>query len=284
MVIRAEQYLRGAVDMHIHCNPDTKERLMDGYQVARQARDAGMKAIVLKDHHTVSSDRARMITAVVDGIEVYGGITLNSSVGGLNPSAVESAIKLGAKVVWLPTVNAASNMKSKSKPYSNGISVFKGGLDSPGEVRPEVAEICKLVADAGIILATGHISSVEVMAVLDVARKTGLDRVLVNHPQNRCVGMGPSAQKEAAEKGAYLEQCFNFCTPHLPLLKADDLAAGIREVGPSRCVMATDMGQVDNFTPAEGLRVFIQMMLDRGITADEIRTMVSAIPARLLDC
>lgn len=276
------QLLVGAIDFHIHVNPDTKERLLDGFQAAEQAKAAGMKAIVLKSHHTMSAVQSAMVSRIVQGIDVFGGVTLNTSVGGFNPKAVEVAISHGARVVWMPTVSSASHLRSKRKPYSGGLSVFSGGLDNPGEIRPEVREILDLVARANIVLATSHLSCAEVMALLDEARRIGLKKVVVTHPQNTCVGMTVDMQKEAAEKGAYLEQCFNFCTPHLPLVRPDEFAAAIKTIGPSRCIMATDMGQVDNFPPVEGLRVFIRMMLDRGIEPAWIRVMTSENPARLL--
>lgn len=276
------ELLAGAIDFHVHVNPDTKERLLDGFEAAQQARAAGMKAVVLKSHHTPSVVQATMVSKIVEGVDVFGGVTLNASVGGLNPHAVEAAIKHGAKVIWMPTVSAASHLRSKGKPYTGGLSIFSGGVDDPRGVKPEVREILDLVARAGIVLATSHLSCAEVMALLDEAKRVGLKKVVVNHPQNQCVGMTIDMQKEAAEKGAYLEQCFNFCTPHLPLLKPDDFAAAIRAVGPSRCIMATDMGQVDNFPPVEGLRVFIRMMLDRGIEDTWVKMMTCENPIRLL--
>jgi len=279
---RAEGLLEGAIDIHIHVGPDIKERLLNGFEAANQAREVGMKAIVLKGHHINTTDRAEMISAAIEGIKVYGGITLNKSMGGFNPFAVEVAIKLGAKMIWFPTQSAASHLKSKGKPYQDGLTVFQGGLDSSGLIHPEIKEICKIIAESNVVLATGHISFQEIMALIEVAQDVGVKKIIINHPQNRCVGMGIKEQLAVSVKGVYLEQCFNFCTPHLPLLKPEDLYKAIKEVGPQKCVMATDMGQVDNFQPVEGLRVFIQMMLDRGITKNEIKTMVADNPSLLL--
>jgi hypothetical protein len=274
--------LRGSIDLHIHANPDLRERLLDGFEAAQQAKAVGMKAIVLKNHHIMTTNQAEMASKAVEGIDVFGGITLNESVGGFNPKAVEVAIKHGAKIIWMPTASAASDLRSKGKPYAGGLSVFADGLDHPGKILPEVRDILDLTAKAGVVLGTSHLSSIEIIALLEEAKHVGLKKVLVNHPQNRCVAMTTEQQKEAAEKGAFLEHCFNFCTPHLPLLKPDDLAADIRAIGPSRCIMATDMGQIDNFPPVEGLRVFIQMMLERGIQEEWIITMAHENPAMLL--
>jgi hypothetical protein len=282
-LLRAQDLLKGAIDMHVHVNPDTKERIFDSYEAAQQAKDCGMSAVVIKAHDTITADIASTANKVIEGVTLYGGITLNQSIGGFNPETVEKALGRGAKIVWFPTSSSASHWKSRNKPYADKLSIFKDGIDNPGEILTEVIEICKLIANADAILATGHMCYTEVMALLDVANKVGVKKFLVNHPQNRSVGMGPKEQKEAAERGAYMEQCFNFVTPHLPLIKPDDFVEAIRAVGPEKCVMATDMGQIDNFYPAEGLRVFIRMMQERGISDEDIRMMISKNPRKLLN-
>jgi hypothetical protein len=279
----ARELLMGAIDMHVHINPDTKLRLLDGYEAAEMAKAYGMPAVVVKCHDSISADIASVINKNLEGVRLIGGITLNESMGGFNPVAVKSALGRGAKVIWFPTATAAADRKVKGKPYENKLSVFRDGLDHPGELLPQIREICELIREADAVLATGHICFAEVMALLDVASEVGLRKVVVNHPQNKCVGMGLEEQKQAAAKGAYMEQCFNFVTPHLPLLKPADFVAAIRAVGPEQCIMATDMGQVDNFYPHEALRVFVQMMLDRGLSQENIRTMIYNNPRKLLN-
>lgn len=274
--------LEGAIDTHIHVSPDLKERLFDGFEAAEQAKKFGMKAIVIKNHYVMSAYQARIISEVKKDIDVFGGITLNTFIGGFNPDAVDISIKFGSKVVWMPTVSAAAHLKSKGKNYRKGLSVFKGGIDNSGEIRTEVKEILDLIAKANIVLATSHLSYNEIIALIKEARKVGVKKILITHPQNKYANMNIPMQKKVVEMGAYLEHCFNLCTPHLPLIKADDIAEAIHAVGPSQCIMATDMGQVDNFPPAEGLRVFIRMMLDRDIKPEWIKMMVKDNPTKLL--
>lgn len=279
---QAYKLLEDAIDTHIHVNPDLKERLLGGFEAAEEAKEAGMKAIVIKSHYTMSIVQANIVSDAITGIDVFGGITLNQSVGGFNPAGVEVAIKYGAKIVWMPTVSAKCNLMNKGKDFSKGLSVFNEKKGEQSKLRPEVIEILDLIAKGNIILATSHISFEETLALIKECNRIGVKKILINHPQNVYASMDIQRQKEIVEMGAYLEHCFNLCTPHLPIIHADDFAKSILTLGPDHCVMATDMGQLDNFKPTEGLRVFIQMMLDRGVKSDWIKKMVQDNPVKLL--
>src|SRR5476651_829997 len=101
--------LAGVIDFHAHTGPDVEPRLVNDLQLVRLAKQAGMRAIVLKNHFMPTADRAELAMQEVGGIEVFGGVVLNRSVGGLNPEAITRMLQLEGnrgKVVWLPTVDA----------------------------------------------------------------------------------------------------------------------------------------------------------------------------------
>ncbi len=103
-------------------------------------------------------DRALMVSETVPGARIFGGITLNWAVSGINPEAVEPAIRFGVRIVWMPTLSASSDMKSLGRSYEKGVSVFADGIDRQGEMLPEVEQVLNLIAEKDMILATGHLS------------------------------------------------------------------------------------------------------------------------------
>ena len=158
--------LDGATDLHAHFGPDPhRARSVTGLEAAQQAAAVGHTAIVLKSHDTPSAGLAAAIDPIVPGIRVFGGIACDREIGGMNPAAVEVALALGAKIVWLPTLSSAQD-------FDNGVAAQLGipgpGIrvtDATGDLTAETSEIIALVAQHDAILATGHVSASEHLAV-----------------------------------------------------------------------------------------------------------------------
>ena len=287
------ELMHGAIDLHIHSAPSLFPRLVDHVDVAEGARKFGMRAVVLKEHHGYTSDRMYFVRKLVNGIEVYGGVVLNNAVGGINPFAVDAAVKLGAKIVWFPTLSAKNHLdqmgapefgksmqqKSKNKLKEKGITVF----DEKGGLIPEVYEVIDLIAEADIMLATGHLSIPEAKAVIKAAKERGVKRLYVNHPEYIINGT-IEEQKELADMGAFIEHLAIFMYPMWPTRAGlEGIVEIIREVGPERTVLATDLGQVHNPPPAEGLRMFLRVLLEKGVPFNHLEKMVKDNPAFLLN-
>ncbi len=293
MAERSSDLLRGSIDLHIHAAPDIVPRLLDDFGLAAAAREAGMAAIVLKSHHMLTADRAQIAQKAFPGVKVFGGLALNlPACGGLNPEAVKVAIRMGARTIWLPTLSAANHIERIKTRVTGNLGVMSSGfkaqpvpvLDAEGAVRPELAEILSLVAQADIILATGHLSVAEIRIVVDAAVAAGVRKILVNHPDLWLIGMSVEEQRSLAAKGAMMEFCVRSLTaPDHGAASAGELAAAITAVGAAHVVMATDLGQTVCPPPADGLRWYIAQMLECGISADEITLMTKTNPARLLD-
>lgn len=276
--------MQGAIDMHIHSAPSLFPRLVDHVEAAEGARKYGMQAVVLKEHHGYTSDRMYFVRKLVNGIEVYGGVVLNNAVGGINPFAVDSAIKLGAKLVWFPTLSAKNHLDQMGAPdfgksmkqaakhrlKEKPITVFDGS----GRLIPEVYEVIDLIAEADIVLATGHLSIPEARAVLQAAKERGVKRLYVNHPEYIING-SIEEQKELADMGAFIEHLAIFMYPMWPTKAGlDGIVEMIRAVGPERTVLATDLGQIHNPPPAEGLRMFLRVLLEKGISFKHLEKMI----------
>ncbi len=277
----------GAIDLHTHCAPSLFHRALDDFELAREARAAGMRAVVIKAHECPSVARANLTHKYAGGAAAYGGIVLNHQVGGFNVWAVEAALSMGAKFVWFPTISAQNYLDflkrhgegpftPQAGPAREGLSIFA----SPGKLFPQVIDILRLAARAGAVVATGHLGAEEIKALVDRALEVGVKKLLVNHPDAAFIGLPLEDQLTLAGKGAFLEKCYlNVITGDV---SAKQMADGINAAGAQHCVLVTDLGQPGNPRPAAGMIDFVNLLLQAGIRPDQIRRMLVENPARLL--
>lgn len=267
--------LTGSIDMHIHSAPDVWPRKMDDLELAGQAAARGMRAILIKSHWTLTSDRAHLVQQQVAGLRVFGGLVLNNSVGGLNPFAAEAALQMGAAQIWMPTLSSAAEHEERLGP---GLTVFEGD-----RLRTEVLDILSLIAEHDAILGTGHLSSPEILALVPAARELGVRKIVITHPEHPPVQMPLPQQKDLRDRfGVFFERCL-ISTPfgggHLPF---EALAEVIRQVGPETTIIATDFGQAHNPSPADGLACYIANLRVHGFADAAIARMSQENPAQIL--
>ena len=263
--------LKGAIDTHVHSGPDVRARKTTSFELARAARDAGLRAIVLKNHHCSTVPLAAALSEALPGIAVRGGLVLNRAAGGWNPEAVEAALKMGAAEIWMPTLSAENERAFRGMP-GTGLRA----LDLEGNLLPEVIDIIRLVARSGAMLGTGHLSLEETCAVVACARQEGVRAILVTHPEIQFISMPVELQRQLAGPGLYFERCF--CRPGFHRDWAG-MACDIRAAGVDSTVLATDLGQPDNPHPVEGLEQFADKMRSEGFSAFELEKMTAANPA-----
>lgn len=257
-MVNKRYVLKNFMDTHLHTAPDIKPRILNDIEAANDAKKEKMHAIVIKSHVESTASRAK-IAENITGFKVIGGICLNSSVGGLNPEAVEVTAELGGKIVWFPTLSAPK-------------------IDINFE---NTEEILNLIAENDLVLATGHLKPDQIFSLLDYADSAGIKRILINHPLTGVVGANIDVQKEMS-KIAYLEHCFVACMKKHENLDPQIMADAIKEVGPKKCIMATDFGQAHNPLPVEGMKIFVNSMLDKGIKKLDINKMCVENPSKLL--
>lgn len=286
---RVRELMQGAVDVHIHTGPDVFPRRLDDIEAALQAKEAGMKAIMIKSHMNCTAGRAG-IASKVTGFPVFGGIALNLPVGGLNPQAVDTALRMGAKQVWMPTLHSEEYLSDESRvPMFS--QVLKSGikgislLDEKGELKKEVLEILDQIAEKDVILGTGHISVKEAMILVPQAKKRGVRKIMITHPLSTMLNYTIADLKEIKGKGATMfEHNMHDTTPLMKdAIKPDYIAEAIKAVGADSAILCTDGGQARNLPPVESLQLFISQMLELGITEKEIITMVRENPSRMLE-
>ena len=272
--------LRGAIDIHVHAFPDSRPRSLDGIEAARFAKERGMRAIVLKNHWEPTASLAYIVRKAVPGIEVFGGVDLNLSVGGINPAAVEYMTQVSGgygRIVWMPTFDAenAVRFEDARRPF---VSVSGNG----GVPLPAVKEVIALIAKHDLVLATGHSSAEEVLMLLREGQRQGVRRMVVTHAMNPQILMDVLKMQEAARLGALIEFVgSSLDTPDAPA-RMDRFADAIRKIGPQFCILSSDLGQKDNPLPAEGYAAFLAAMRARGFTAAEVDRMSKRNPALLL--
>jgi hypothetical protein len=284
-------HLKGAIDIHVHSSPSIFPRSVDDFELAKQAKQAGMRAIVLKAHEESTVSRAKLVSKVVEGIEVYGSLVLNEYVGGLNPYAVDMAIQQGAKLIWMPTGSAKNHIehyggKSDYKEMKSEIRLLpqKGItiLSEDGQLLPVVYDIIDLVKGSGAALASGHLSPLETRILVETAVSRGVEKVLVAHPDLKINKMDLSLQIELVKMGAYVEKSMLTLMPLWKSIESDELVRGIRQIGVEKCILQTDFGQVNHPVPTEGYNTFIQILLEQGLTEREVEQMACSNPAELI--
>jgi len=273
------QSLQGVVDIHVHSDPDSVPRSIDAIDLAKLAKIRGMRALVLKSHYEPTASMAYLVRKEVPGIEVFGGIDLNLTVGGVNPAAVErmTLMKGGwGRVVWMPTFDAENQVRySKEKrPFA---SVSKNG-----QLLPEVKAVLSLIAKHKLTLATGHSSAEEGLMLLRAAKDLGITRMVVTHPMIAPVRMTVEQMKQAAALGAYLEFVYNGVAGKGKELDMSDYVKAIRAIGPEHCILSSDLGQAGNPLHPDGLEAYFRGMRELGFSAADIDRMSKTNPARLL--
>ena len=315
------ELLQGAIDIHVHAGPHLKSspRRVDPFEAAEEARAAGMRAIVYMDVFFESCGTAWMVQRQVPGIEVYGGINLNSNYGGINPRAVKTALYYGAgaKFVQFGT-HTTHFMASREAQIKEGKPVllkdlypkfmdeeFSRAIRIPLDtMTPEIDEILTLIAQhPGIYLNTGHVSGEEAKRLVDLAGTYGIKNVVI--AEHALAELSIEEQKLVAEKGAYLEHSVaQFIgagaiprthyyvesdymydvvldvAKHRPNLRG--LGDQIREIGPEHFIISSDYGIRALPTPVEGMRMAVACFLDMDFSSEDIRTMMCTNPARLL--
>ena len=277
--------LNGVVDMHVHSGPDLRPRSYDDFELCDAAVRVGARAIVIKTHLGSTAERAYLTNRynrIVHGendFTMIGSITLNRCAGGLNALAVDNALRLGAKVVWLPTQSARRHLEMLGQPAENAVEVVRGGKPVP-----ELMDVLRVIRDHNAVLATAHVSPAEAFVIVETARNLGVKNIVITHPEWGVVGMTVEEQvRMVRDYDVILERCF------LQVLKDGTYVSNlpdnlelIRTVGCQNVMCDTDSGQVENPHWEVGMETVLRYLLDHGVPENEVRHMTHTIPCRLL--
>ena len=293
----AWEALQDAYDLQVHVAPDVIARRIDDLDLAKEFLARGLRGFVLKSHYFPTAERAQVVTKAVPGIRAFGAITLNHSIGGLNPVAIELAGRSGCKIVWMPTVDAANETAgrpggtNKKLPFWAQIQLDLAAtginpppmtvIDADGNLTPVATSCLELIKKYDMILATGHLGRREIVALVRSAKQMGLRKVVVTHAEFPSQSLTAQEQLELAEMGAFIEHCFT--TMHTGKARWEEVLNSIRVAGHERCFLSTDLGQTINPPVAEGFAMFAQMLLNDGFSVEQIRRMTVVNPTALVE-
>lgn len=274
---------KGIIDMHIHSAPDLRQRKMNDFELMEVAVSLGCRAIVIKSHLVPTMDRATLVNMVCkekypqSDFQMFGGIALNHSVGGINPYAVNAALKLGAKIVWMPTNTAKNHCDKENK--GDGVELVKDG-----KVVDELKVIFREIKDHNAVLATGHISPYECFYVAEAARNAGVKKIVITHPEFHIVGMTMEERKRIVrDYGVMLEM--EYAQPIGGGVYKKNLPENVetmREIGCEHFIVSTDSGQMQNPPWYKSIVEYIDYLYDAGFSKEEIDMMTKRSPAKML--
>lgn len=284
--------LTGAIDMHCHFGPDPRRpRSVDALQLAREAVAAGHLGAVLKSHDYPTAAVAALAQEAVDGCRLFGSICCDEQVGGINPAAVEAALRIGAKIVWMPTHSSPvldpgsvtmANASSVTHAHAQGETGAVRVIDEKGRLLAETMEVLALIEEHGAIAATGHTSRDEHFALVGEFASRG--SVIVTHARQASCQPDLSVEDcvALADLGAVIEFSAITCLGVYACRPVRDVVDAIDAVGVDRCVVSTDFGQQKNPHPAEGLQQMADALVSAGVTEKQVRRMMCDTPSRLL--
>lgn len=295
---RISALLVDAVDLHCHSGPSVMPRILDHIDAAMQAEAAGFRALVTKDHYYPGMAHVQMIQRDHPELrlKLFSGVALNNAVGGVNPYAVEHCVKLGGRIVWMPTFSAAQHLRDAQEKRHGGQSFPKTAqrmldptpltvLDANGRLTDASLLCLDLIAAAGnVILASGHLHVHESALLFAEAKKRGVSRLMVNHP-TYIVGFSDADIRDFVALGAYHEHSICMFIDHSRVKhwEPDELARLIRIAGVDRTILGSDLGLTDAPLPVDGFRVIVRHLVDQQFSDAEIRTLVGNNAAALLD-
>ncbi len=283
----AKVSMKGVCDMHVHTNPDLRLRAYNDFELAEAGVRTGARAIVIKSHLGFTVNRAAMANEYIrkvygenTGFSMYGGVVLNKVIGGVNPEAVEKGLKLGAKVIWLPTQSAKRHLEKMGQDPAKGIELVRDG-----KVVPELMDVFHLVRDFDMTLGTAHVSPEEAFVVVEAARDAGVKKIVITHPEWWVVDMSVEDQvRLVRDYDVILERCYaqNMGGGKYKSNLPDNLEI-IREVGYRNVMVDTDGGQTENPNWEIAMEEYMQYLADHGISEEELRYMTHTLPCRLMN-
>jgi len=271
--------LDGVIDIHAHSTPDSTPRSIDAIDLAKLAKARGMRGLVLKNHYESTAALAYIVRKEVPGIEIFGGIDLNRSVGGINVAAVERMVMMAGgygKVVWFPTFDSenAARYEKSSRPF---VSVSKDG-----QLLPAVRDVIALIAKNQLTMETGHSSAQEGLLLVKEAKRQGVRHVVVTHAMAPPIRMSIPQMQEAIRDGAMIEFVYGNLIGANKSSSAADFAKAIRALGPANCILSSDLGQPGNPVHPDGLATYFDLLRKEGLKQDEIDWMSKTNPAKAL--
>jgi hypothetical protein len=284
--------LVGAVDLHCHSGPAAMPRTLDHHEALLDCAEAGFRALLYKDHFYLGTAHAMILEKLFPdlGVKLFSGIALNNASGGINPHAVDHATKLGARIVWMPTLSAANHIEQAMGQGKSFPKTAKKMLDpiplratdANGNLTDDTRQVLDLIAEADIILAGGHLDAAEMIKVFEEAKRRGVNRLLVNHP-TYLIGCTDDDIRALVSIGAHIEHSIcMWVEGKSKKFTPEEMVHLIEVAGVDRTILSSDLGLMGGPKPVEGFRQMVNLLLDQQVSKEDIRKLVSTNAARLI--
>lgn len=273
--------VKGCYDLHVHASPDVVARKFTDIELAKHMLEAGFLGMGLKCHFAETASRAAVLRELFPNLNVVGGVTLNRSLGGFNPYAVEACGKMGGRFVWMPTLEARS-YKYFHNPQMTAAEAakFLYAFDGEGKLLPAIHEVLEVAAAYQLIVCTGHLSAKEGLAVLQAAKEHGVEKLVATHADNPADQYSITEQQEAVRLGAVIEHCY--FSVYKNRTTCSDMVKQMDAVGFDNTFISTDFGQVDNPYPAAGIGEFLQALSQQGVQDTDLEKLARINPENLI--
>jgi hypothetical protein len=284
-----QDWLQGAIDLHVHCAPSFFERWGDGLDLVRACEQAGMAGVVLKAHEGSTVGAATVLDRL-STLRVIGGVVLNRYVGGINPAATEAALRLGGRCVWFPTMDADAHARAFGS--TGAYPTQRGGIESPSGIRvldeagrlvEAAQEVLAIAAEHDALVATGHLDRSEITALLTAAREAGVRRFLVQHPFFQVPGLHLDELQPLVAQGAVVELTYLNISPRWRVSTVEQAADTITQLGGDAVAVSSDAGQAHNPPPPDALRSFAQALHEQGVEDADLTKALRDTPLRLIE-
>ena len=289
--------LEAAYDLHVHSFPDLMSRTINDFELADKARAAGMAGFVLKSHYFPTTERAWLVQEATPGIRVIGSLVLNHFVGGLNPLAVEATARAGGRIIFMPTSDTSNEShlledwdyeSAALPPYLQIKKELQdaGRLPEPislvtadGQLSSDTRAVLEAVRDHDLVLATGHIGLSEIKELLPEAKKMGISRILVTHPDSPSINLDFEQQQFCVDNGALLERCFAYLSNPEKMSRALE---SVTATGAANNILSSDLGAIGRADPVTGLEEFARLAISASVSMESLRQMICSNPKELL--
>ncbi len=272
--------LIGAIDLHAHHGPDSYARQWDAFEVVKLAKERGMRGVVLKNHWTETAGLAWLIRKYgAQGIEVFGSVTLDTPVGGVNPMAVRYMADVEGnwgRIVWMPTHDSEHEVDYNKETRPRAV------VSRSGKLIPEVFEVLDLIKERNLTLATGHVTPEEVLMIMAEAKKRGITRIIVTHPLlgAQFTNMSLPQMQEAVTLGGSIEITAGALFRDGPAkTRAIEV---IKALGTQNVFVGSDSGLVGTPNHPDAMAMAIKALRGAGFSEQDLNRMFKETPARLV--
>lgn len=289
---QVEALLKGSVDLHCHSGPAVMSRILDHHDQMLESDDAGFKAVVFKDHYYLGSPTAMILEKLFPDTKVrlFSGIVLNNAMGGINPHAVDHAVRFGAKIIWMPTLSAANHIE-KMATEAKGFPKVAGApdpiplsvLDANGALTDDTKKVLDIIAAGDIILAGGHLGVHEQLPMFEEAGKRGVQKMIVNHP-TYLIGCDDEDIRSLVGLGVKMEHSITQFIEGRGKKNEPEFGIHLAKVaGVENTVFCSDLGLEGAARPVDGYRTLIADFLRLDVSHADIQAMFGHNAAGLLN-